>query len=292
MTHGALVLAGGGRVGIAWELGILRGLELRAPRLLAGIREPDTTFVGTSAGSIVATHLASGVALEQLLQPELDNTPASAGLTDGPRFSVVSMVASMIGARIGARTPEDARRRIGAYALKAKTVPEQAWVESIGRRFDGLDWPDRRLLINAVDVHSGEHRVFDRESGVDLVRAVAASCAVPGVYPPVTIDGRRYMDGGMRSIANVDVAAGSDPVLILAPLRGGGGLGTVKASELSTLGDARVRIEYANRDSARAFGRNPLDDSTRSASARAGVAQGESGADSLAEFWLSSRSAD
>jgi len=282
VTHGALVLAGGGVVGIAWELGFLRGLESGSPTLFDRIRSPETTFVGTSAGSIVAAQLASGVSIADLLAPEMAGATAPSG---GPRFHLVGMAATMIGARLGTRSPEAARRRIGPYALRAQTFPEDDWVGSIRRRLGSDSWPDRRLLINVVDSESGEHRVFDQSSGVDLARAVAGSCAVPGVYPPVTIDGRRYMDGGMRSIANADVAAGCDPVLIVAPLRGGGGLGTVTRSELDALAPAQVRVEYADRESARAFGRNPLGAATRAASARAGVRQGQQNASEIATFW-------
>jgi NTE family protein len=136
-----------------------------------------------------------------------------------------------------------------------------------------------------VDVDFGELRVFDCDSGVDVVRAVAASCAVPGLYPPITIDGRRYMDGGMRSIANADLAEGCDPVLVLAPLRGRGGLGVVRRSEVEALGEARVKVVYADRESARAFGRNPLDTTTRAASAGAGLRQGRQEGQEIAAFW-------
>lgn len=285
MTEGALVLAGGGPVGIAWELGFLRGIELGSPKLMARIRDPETTYVGTSAGSIVAAQLASGRSLEELLQPELKSPETGAAAVAGSPLRMVGMVGSMIRARIGAKSPEDGRKRLGAYALRVQTISESAWVDIIDHRLPTSSWPERRLLVNAVDVHSGEHRVFDRESGVDLVQAVAASCAVPGVYPPVTIQGRRYMDGGMRSIANADVAAGCDPVLILAPLRGGGGLGSIGAAELRALAPAAVRVEYADRDAARAFGRNPLSNSTRAASAEAGRRQGQQLATDLYAFW-------
>jgi NTE family protein len=283
--NGALVLAGGGIVGIAWELGFLRGLEAGAPELMERIRHPRTTYVGTSAGSVVATQLASGVPLEELLRPELQSPATRATPAKGGSSRMVALVGSMIFARLGAKSPEAGRRRIGAYALRASTMPESESVENIGRRLPTRSWPDRRLLINAVDIESGEHRVFDRSSGVDLVRAVAASCAVPGVYPPVTIDGRRYMDGGMRSIANADVAAGSDPVLVLAPLRGAAGMGNVKPAGLEVLGRARVRVEYADRDATKAFGRSPLDASTRAASAEAGMRQGRELAVGIAGFW-------
>jgi NTE family protein len=285
VTPAALVLAGGGRAGIAWELGFIRGLEMSAPELMRVIRNPETTYVGTSAGSIVATQLAFGTDLDELLRPELENAPLGRSITKGGPFHMVRLLTAMIGGRIGARTPEDGRRRIGAYAKGANTVPEGAWIENIGNRLTGNTWPRRRLLLTAVDVDSGELRVFDRDSGVDVVRAVAASCAVPGLYPPITIDGRRYMDGGMRSIANADLAEGRDPVLVLAPLRGRGGLGVVSRSEVEALGEARVKIVYADRESAHAFGRNPLDTTTRAASAAAGQRQGRQAGQEIVAFW-------
>ena len=103
------------------------------------------------------------------------------------------------------------------------TPPEQERIDVIGSRLVSTEWPERPLVVTAVDTETGEFTTFDRDSGVPLVSAVAASCAVPGVYPPVTIDGRRYMDGGMRSAANADLAQGYDRLVVLAPIRGASG---------------------------------------------------------------------
>ena len=289
MNKGALVLGGGGSVGIAWELGYLRGLEDRSPEVMAAIRAPDTTYIGTSAGSIVATMLASGRDIAELMQPELDSpTVPDPSRQRGSVMGIARIAAAMLLARVGTKTPEEGRRRIGAFAAKATTGPEADWVTNIGRRLPEHAWPDRHLLITAVDVDSGEFRVFDRESGVDLVRAVAASCAVPGIFPPVSIDGRRYMDGGMRSIANADLAVGCDPVLILVPVREGGpGIGTVSKDELKVFDPGASHLVYADAASARAFGRNPLNPTTRAASARAGFLQGCRVDRSVDELWAS-----
>jgi NTE family protein len=83
-------------------------------------------------------------------------------------------------------------------------------------RLPSHTWPDDRLVVVAVDAVSGERQVFTRASGVDLVDAVAASCAVPGVWPPATIGSRRSMDGGTYSTDNADLAVGYDRVLVLA----------------------------------------------------------------------------
>jgi NTE family protein len=284
MAHGALVLAGGGSVGIAWELGYLAGLEESAPALLQKIRGADTTFVGTSAGSVVSTMLASGLPVAQLLQPELDSHTAAARGQQRSIWGIAKIATAMVTSRVGAKSPEDGRKRIGAFAIKAQVGNEADWVAAIASRLPEHDWPERRLLITAVDVDSGEFRVFDRDAGVDLASAVAASCAVPGIFPPVTIDGHRYMDGGMRSVANADLAAGSDPVLILVPMREGGpGIGSVSPGELDAFKLSRSRVVYADAESVRAFGRNPLSTATRAESARAGFRQGQQQAAQLAE---------
>jgi NTE family protein len=290
VTHGALVLAGGGSVGIAWELGFLAGLESADPELMNRIRGPETTYIGTSAGSVVAAMLASGAGVAELMQPELDSPTTVSAAGPGSVWGIAKVAASMVYARIGTRTPEAGRRRIGAFAARARTGPESDWVRSIARRLPQSTWPTRRLLITAVDVQSGEFRVFDRESGVDLAAAVAASCSVPGIFPPVTIDGRRYMDGGMRSVANADLAAGADPVLILVPTREGGpGLGSIGRNELGALAGSRRHLAYADAESARAFGRNPLNASTRAASARAGLRQGRLSAGAIDDLWTQPR---
>ena len=286
MAQGALVLAGGGSVGIAWELGYLAGLENSAPETLAKIRASETRYVGTSAGSVVAAMLSSGVRAEELLRPELDSA-AAAGAGAGRSFwGIAKIAAVMASSRIGAKTPEAGRRRIGRFAESAQAAPEDAWIASIASRLLLREWPERELLITAVDTATGEFRVFDRDSGVDLATAVAASCSVPGIFPPVTIQGRRYMDGGMRSVANADLAAGRDPVLVLVPTREGGpGIGSLTPSDLELLGRSRSHVAYADAESVRAFGRNPLSTATRAASGRAGYRQGKLAGPLVHDLW-------
>jgi NTE family protein len=147
-------------------------------------------------------------------------------------------------------------------------------------------WGHRDLRIVAVDAESGESRIFDRGSGVGLVEAVAASCAIPGIWPVVEIDGHRYMDGGMRSIANADLAAGHDPVLILVPQTERTPMGaSISPEDLQALAGSRVRVVYADAASISAFGSNPLDPSIRKPSALAGRDLGRSIAAEVATFW-------
>jgi NTE family protein len=140
--------------------------------------------------------------------------------------------------------------------------------------------------VTAVDAETGEPTVFVKDSGVDLVDAVAASCAVPGVWPPVTIDGHRYIDGGVRSGTNADLAAGCDRVLVVSPLQASapqpwGNLD----DEIDQLSPADVKVVYADDVSIAAFGTNPLSPSTRGPAARAGRQIGRAEADAVGLFW-------
>ncbi|GAA4072962.1 patatin-like phospholipase family protein [Actinomadura miaoliensis] len=267
----ALVLGGGGVGGIAWITGVLAGLA-DAGQDVTGA----DVIVGTSAGSAVAAQLGSGLSLDALyarqVEPELQAAEIMVDL-DLERFS-----AEFAAALRDVDTVAEIRRAVGRYALKAATVPEPERRAVIESRLPSHAWPTRSLKIVAVDAESGEPRVFDNASGVNLVDAVAASCAVPGVWPPVTIGGRRYVDGGVRSGANADYAAGASRVLVLAPL---GGVELVPTDrpldqtveELRASG-AEVAVIEPDEASRTAIGPNPLDPSTREPAAEAGRAQG------------------
>lgn len=261
----ALVLGGGGVTGVAWETGVIAGLAA------AGI---DLTradlVVGTSAGSVVAAQITSGVAVEELYQRQL--APATGELA--AHFGIGTMLRY---ASAGLRPGDDrqALRRLGQAARSADTVPEQTRRDVIAGRLPSHEWPvTPRLLITAVDAESGEEVAFDRDSGVDLVSAVAASCAVPIVWPTVTIAGRRYMDGGSRSSANVHLARGHDRVVVLAPttaaLRRSGRV----QAELAALGPAvRSVVVTPDAEAKSAIGRNVLDPARRAPAAETGRRQ-------------------
>src|SRR6185295_19184110 len=108
-------------------------------------------------------------------------------------------------------------QKIGAVAQSTATVTEGARRDVIAQRLPSRDWPDQILRISAIDTATGELIVFDRDSGVGLVDAVAASCAVPGVWPPVTIGERRYMDGGVGSSVNMELANDCGVAVVLVP---------------------------------------------------------------------------
>ena len=275
----ALVLGGGGITGIAWEIGVLAGLA-EAGVDLSGA----DLVVGTSAGSVVGAQLTSGADLEALFARQLE--PPT-----GERAARMTRAAlARYGWAVLRSRGDDVafRRRVGALALAAEqaglTPTEQERLDVIGSRLVSRAWPDRDLRITTVDAQTGEFRVLDRTSGVPLLQAVAASCAVPGVYPPVTIDGRRYVDGGMRSAANADLVEGCDRVVVLAPIpRGIGPLASVDAQVTGMV--ARVAVVSPDEASRRAIGRNVLDPAARAGSARAGRAQAADVAAQVSEAW-------
>lgn len=280
----ALVLGGGGVTGIAWELGILAGLRDNGLDLRdAGV------VIGTSAGSVVGAQITSGTDINTLFNTQL--VPPEQSGERAANFDPAEMQAAF--QRLMSAGPMDARTiraQIGAYALGASTVPEDERLAIIGSRLPSREWPEEpRVLIVAVDTETGQERVFDRNSGVALVDAVAASCAVPGVWPPVTIEGRRYMDGGMRSVNNADLARGCQRVIVLSPsgMADMGPLGNLR-DEVALLEREGGRVEVVTPDAAsvQAIGPNVLDPAHRAASAQAGREQGRGLATTLRRMWL------
>jgi NTE family protein len=277
MASRAVVLGGGGVTGVAWEFGILAGLAE------AGIDLASADLVvGTSAGSVVGAQLAAGLDLEQRYANQLANPAGEIGARLGGGF-----LARLAWAMLRTRDPVAFRTRIGRMALAAKTIPEAERRAVIEARLPVRDWPEHcRLLVTAVDAESGELVVFDRDSGVPLVDAVGASCAVPGVWPTVTVNGRRLMDGGIRSGTNADLAAGSDRVVVIAPIPAGFGPMTGVRDHVAELSrTAKVAVVTPDPAARRAIGRNVLDPARRPGAARAGRAQAAALVQSVGDVW-------
>jgi len=276
----ALVLGGGGITGIAWEIGLLAGL------LEAGIDLSSADLVvGTSAGSVVGAQLRSGVDLAALYERQLE----PAGAEQVARLGRGTLARYGLAMLLARRDDAAFRRRVGQLARTAadtgKTPSEAERRAAIASRLPSPEWSDRPLLVTAVDAESGEFTTFTQDSGVELVAAVGASCAVPGVYPPVTIDGHRYMDGGMRSPANADLAAEYDRIVVVAPLpRGVGPMTSVDAQVTGLV--SRVAVVSPDQASLAAIGKNVLDPAAREPSARAGRAQAASVAARVGEVWV------
>ncbi|MFF4582330.1 patatin-like phospholipase family protein [Streptomyces sp. NPDC001389] len=274
----ALVLGGGGLTGVGWESGILYGLACAGVDLAGA-----DLVVGTSAGSVVGAQLASGLLTpRELYERQLADPAGEIAAKLG-----AGLLARYAVAMIRSHDAAEYRRRVGAMALAADTPAEEERREVLAARLVSHEWPERRLVVTAVDALTGESVPFDRERGAGLVDAVAASCAVPGVWPPVTIDGRRYVDGGVRSAANADLAAGYRRVVILAPMAVGAGKLPSPAQEAARLRaeGARVLLITPSLEARKAFGRNVLDPARRAPAARAGLAQAAAHAAEAAAVW-------
>jgi NTE family protein len=261
------VFAGGFVAGVAWELGILRGVQDVNADLLAKMIAADVV-VGTSAGSTVAAQITGGTALDTLYAAQLSEASAEIEVDVDMR----ELMARFAKVAETAASAADFRRGIGALALATQTtVDEATYRASRAARLSVQTWPAREVRLVAVDAESGEPKVFTRDSGVALEDAVAASSAFPGIWPLVTIGGHRYMDGAIRSPTNADLAAGCDRVLVFTPESADSPrpFGSLE-DEIKALEPADVRVVYADAASLAAFGTNPVSPSTRTPAAQAG----------------------
>jgi NTE family protein len=271
----ALVLGGGGLAGIAWHAGILLGLSDNG----VDVATVDW-IVGTSAGATVAAQVASGIPLDECFERQVD--PAQQNREMRPTgMSVADLWDTMAQLIEEVADPAERRRRIGSMAVGADTVSEPVRRAVVAGRLPADDWPERRMATVAVDATTGDRRVFERGQGVGLVDAVAASSAVPGIWPPVTIGQSRYIDGGLYSLSNADLAVGYEQVLVLAPMVDPDLAAQVAAVEES----GRVAVVSPDDDSSAAFGADALDPAVRAPSARAGRRQGATVAASLLDLW-------
>ncbi|GLQ98274.1 patatin-like phospholipase family protein [Dyella mobilis] len=291
----ALVLHGGGAAGNAWEIGVVAGLQEAG----LDVTEADL-IIGTSAGSTAAAQITSASPAE-LLAAILSAAPrprTSPGGSEGARAPIgpaanhMEITSEIIAA---AKDAADMRRRMGKAALDADAASDGSgqaqWRAVVAARLPHHGWPQRPLLITAVDAHTGEPVVFDRHSGVDLVDAVAASTSNGFGVPPYSIGDRRYINGGYRRNENADLAAGYARVLVLSPFGGRSRhpveWGMHLAAQVDELraGGSRVETIFPDSDSLNAFGADTMDLSTRRPAAQAGYNQGRALARQLAEFW-------
>ncbi|MDR6868785.1 NTE family protein [Microbacterium resistens] len=300
----ALVLAGAGAAGNAWQLGLIAGLSD------AGVDLTDADLIiGTSAGSTVAAQMTSGTRPADLYAAIVAETPptrptgarpsGSGARPSGPgpsggRAPHLSGPAYMAWSDAIIAASEDAadmRRRMGAAALErdqSDGADGARWRTVVAARLPRHEWPRQRILIPAVDARTGEPVVFDRDSGVELVDAVAASTSAMIPYP---IGERRYINGGYRRSSNADLAAGHRRVLVLEPFGGrsrspqrwGMDLAT-QVAELRA-GGSEVETVFPDAGAGDVFNANALDPSTRLPAARGGYAQGRALAAGLTDLW-------
>jgi NTE family protein len=292
----AIVLGGAGAAGNAWEIGVIAGLFEAGLDVTAA----DLT-IGTSAGSTAAAQITSGTSPTDLLANILNPTARSlAGPPGsdrgrapiGPASDHMERTSAIIDA---ADDASDMRRRMGAAALETDVASQSSvqtqWRAVAAARLPSQDWPRRLLLIPAVNARTGEPVVFDRDSGVDLVDAVAASTSNGFGIPPYGIGANRYINGGYRRNENADLAAGYARVLVLSPFGGRSRYPLAWGMDLATQVDelrargSRVETIFPDSDAEHMFGVNAMDQSLRPAAARAGYDQGGALVAQLAEFW-------
>ena len=295
MKERALVLGGGGASGNAWVIGVIAGL------FDAGLDVTNADLViGTSAGSTAAAQISSittpselfaGILADALLPPTGAAGKNSGQVSNGAAVNHMERTNAIISA---AKDAADMRREIGAWALEmggeSGSSAHTKWRATVAARLPSQQWPQRPMLITAVDAPTGEPVVFDRNSGVDLVDAVAASCAGGFAYG---IGDKRYVDGGYRADLNADLAAGYRRVLIIPPLGNrtrkplDWGLHlAAQVDELRAGGSiVEVILPDGNSQDALAIGMRVMDLSTRRPSAEAGYHQGKTIAGQLCEFW-------
>ncbi len=281
-TDHSLVLGSGGITGIAWMTGLLLGLN----EMGVDLRECGK-MLGTSAGATVAAQIREDSDLWELYERQVYTSKQVQELAPQIRLLRLLPLAMAILPKLNA--PIERTRRIGQLALRAEAENAQARQSVITARLHPRqDWPAKPLALVAVDVLTGETRMFDRRSGVGLADAVAASCAVPGIWPPVNIDGRQYMDGGIRSSSNADLAERSSGVIIVSPLGANRGTpGRTLSRQIAKLEQSGTRVQVIgpDRTAAAAMGNNPLNPARRAIAAQAGRAQGHLIATAFEQYW-------
>ena len=270
--------------GIAWMTGIFLGLSERH----VDLRDANLT-VGTSAGATLAAQLGSTASLDELFRRFVEPSAQSKEIEPDARLlDSFHQFRSTLPSELD---PAERIRRIAKWALENPTVPESERRAVVAARLPSHSWPAAEIQIVVVDAHSGEMTVFDRNSQVHLVDAVTASCAVPGIWPPMTIHGRRYVDGGVRSSENADLAKGFARILILSPMgttlpRIGGNRLNEQIEVLRNAG-GKTCLVSPDAKSRKAIGLNPLSLATRRPTAEAGREQGRRIAVDVATFWKS-----
>ena len=207
MAGSAVVLGPGGPVGTAWLAGLAAGLRHEGVDLGAA-----DLVVGTSAGAIVGAILASGGDPGRLAALP---APAGPGSVRTDPDALAEVLATLGDPALGRG---EALRRVGRLALTASTGGQELAIARMQFLVGAAEWPGRPLLIPSVDAGTGEPVIWDRHGAASLPQAVAASTAFPATASPITIDGRRYIDGALRAGTNADLAGDARLVIVAEPM--------------------------------------------------------------------------
>jgi NTE family protein len=287
----ALVLGGGGAAGNAWMIGVIAGLAEAGIDMTAA-----DLVIGTSSGATAAAHVRSGLSPAKLLAAILAEpvAPARQNRQAPPSSPMPTVFERMRAIGAGATSAADLQRAMGAFGLESDaTLGPVAAAQRramVASRLPRREWPERPMIVVALDARTGELAVFDGESGVDLVDAITASTALPGTVPTHDINGVRYINGGVRSGENADLAAGYANIVVLSPF--GGRSGTPPAGQFEGLRrfpgadlksqvdglrqqGSRVEVITPDHDSQAAMGIDQMDPATRIPAAHAGFIQGK-----------------
>ena len=292
MVHDvALVLGGGGAAGNAWQIGVIAGLAEAG----LDLTESADLVIGTSAGATTAAQVRSGIPPAELLASVLSPPVQTVGQNRErpPSRPMATVFERMRAIGAAATSVAELQRAMGAFGLESDSALGPAAGQQrramVAARLPRPEWPDRPMIVVAIDAHTGELVAFDRDSGVDLADAVTASTALPGLVPTHSINGAHYINGGVRSNENADLASGYANVVVLSPFGGRSrtppegqfeGLrrppGADLASQVEALRKQGSRVEVITPDagSRAAMGTNQMDPATRVPAARAGFAQG------------------
>ncbi|MGW4244403.1 patatin-like phospholipase family protein [Nocardia sp. NPDC004722] len=263
----SVVLAGGGVVGTAWMSGL--AAELRRRGIDLGVAD---SIVGTSAGAIVGAALVVGRDLDSFA-----DDPRPPGDTPPPPMVKVELVRAV---RAVLSDPtldrEAALRKVGRMAMAEEPAPPTDIAELEWLVGDN-EWPDHRLRVVVIDAESGQRQMWDNRSGVPLAAAVAASRAYPGLRHPVVIADRYYIDGGVWSATNADIATPSNILLVIEPLAHRFPPERLQAELATTVADRFVHFhpDAATIDIFTTFATNPDPLASWPHAFRAGVRQAE-----------------
>ena len=295
----ALVLGGGGAAGNAWEIGIIAGLAEAG----LDMTEAADLVIGTSAGATAAAQVRSGIPPAELLASVLSPPvqPVGQNRERPPSLPMATVFERMRAIGAAATSAADLRRAMGVFGLESDSIlgPGAGQRRAmVAARLPRPEWPDRPMIVVAVDAHTGELAAFDRHSGVDLVDAVTASYRAAR-FGPHAQHQRHSLHRRWRALhENADLASGYANVVVLSPLggrsrtppeRGADPAGQFEglrrppewgmdlASEVEALRKqgSHVEVITPDADSRAAMGTNQMDPATRIPAARAGFAQGK-----------------
>ncbi len=279
MAERVVCLGAGAVTGGAWQLGVVWGLAEEGIDLAGADR-----IIGTSAGALIGAHLALG-------RPPQEAAELLLGLPVSGR-----MVRPATLARLGAAQVWPSRRHaltwLGRAALRSGWSRERGeeWVASLGEGLAGVEWP-ARLVVVAVDALSGRPAYFTAASGVPLEQAIAATCALPGVFPPVLIEGRPHFDGALRSLVNLDLAVGASSVVAVAPFTASARPHRRPHEQAKLLAGSRVTLLQPDRAARRVMGLDPVRTTRSDAVLAAGREFGRRHAEAVREVWQAPTSA-